>query len=433
MKINDIVFDKEYGIGIINNIEQDIITVLFYSGKKVIYENDFESLKIISEEFIDNINLYVNNLNYNKNEAIKANMFTFKIIDFNNAELNVELSNSDKIKLFFDRYKKVRIIPPYNYYNENIEYIFWQIKEQIDILNLIDEECLEPCNELLSLTKQFIDQFFDFTLFNKLSDLIAAASLNTLIYYCEKTTYLDIKNQLKKYLLFLVANNTRYLESLCAVFQKVPSLHSDLFWALKRGHYFNDTNYALNASILLLRENKNYEWAKIALSDNNYSHVLDHERLEHDIFIAVIKEASDTLPYWDLYKGIFRIHFLDDLILENSNKENIIKILENKKVEKISEDTALKLDIDTLIKYANLTDSHVRESYINKYKDELLEKEPKKVIDLLMIQADKWYCFNTNLIDEANEYLPDNKYLKAFINDALINHRFFVPNNIEEE
>ena len=132
------------------------------------------------------------------------------------------------------------------------------IKEDVKKLDSFSEQAIMLVNNHIETEDNFY--FFLNDKVNELSNLIPKATITELITFCERIQFLDIDYKYKKYLWLLVANNTPYLESLCTAFMDNSPIKEVLLWVANKSNYVNHSNYLLNTSIKLLRENNEYEW-----------------------------------------------------------------------------------------------------------------------------------------------------------------------------
>lgn len=429
MKINDLVLDKYYGIGIVTQVNDEKILVTFDLLTQISYEKDNKSLKLLEERIIKFLNKYCVYGNYSKGDIIIAKEVKYTNLEIENDMISFTTNDHRKIKIEINPLHNSFKMISNSYGSYSIaKSVLWLLNEQITMLNNLELTTFKEANYLIKLTLQLVDNFFNLELFKELSAEIEKKEVSHLIIYCQRLMRLELKDAYKTYFLLLVANNTTHLPSLCLAFEDNNEIRGVLLWALKRSTYTYESKFPLNTSIQLLKEDRCFEWVDLIAKKGVYKKILNPSELESKIFQSIIQNAEDVMPYWPLVNDYIYRRYYQNLILNNTNKENLIKLLEQDLVEELDYAAAQKLDLDTFTKYTHLMDRNTRREYVKAHYEELLKVNPKKIIDLLVIPKETWVGYDDErYLMKAVSHLPNNQYLKSFLENGINNRSFFEP------
>ena len=164
------------------------------------------------------------------------------------------------------------------------------------------------------------------------------------------------------------------------------------------------------------------------MGSNGLIKLINPDELICQIFQAIIRNTNNVNMYWSLVDNFIYISDYQSIILNNAKPESVIQLLQQKEVYHLSYEAAKNFDFDTFSKYSNLIDRDSKRKYIKTHHDEIISKEPKKVIDMLVCPNEIWVGYEDNeYIETALSYLPDNKYLNSFIKHGLKKRRFVEP------
>ena len=246
--------------------------------------------------------------------------------------------------------------------------------------------------------------------------------LYSLYLYCKYIFSLNISENLKVYLILLVANNTIHLFSLCFAFNYEEELiFKNLVWALAEYDYSSNKNYMINRSIKLLRENKEFEWVKLMVNGYRLSELIYPNYLSCKIFTEIIKKSKNLVPYWTIdissYQ-FFQAADYEELIFINASNENIRFLLDNGYIKNILQQHVIHMYFETGLKYYHLMIRPARKTFMQMYEEKILKLNPKIIVDMYLSSFEEPFSKEEKNI--IRKYLPnDNQYFSTFIKNIF--------------
>ena len=424
MQVNDIVLVYNNYIGKVTKIENDVATIIFDYKRQRKCSISVDNINVIDDDFIDFILNYDYQV-FDKRPTYKKNVFddTIEKMEYKNHLFDVTFKSYQYTFVLIDSLKKyVKCNTDNSSKCIEIGTTLLYLREKFKYLKLIKENEKANIDDLISLTNEFIDKLFSLDLFHQLCDLITSKDLYSLYLYCKYIFSLNISENLKVYLILLVANNTIHLFSLCFAFDYEEELiFKNLVWALAEYDYSSNKNYMINRSIKLLRENKEFEWVKLMVNGYRLSELIYPNYLSCKIFTEIIKKTKNLVPYWTIdissYQ-FFQAADYEELIFINASNENIRFLLDNGYIKNILQQHVIHMDFETGLKYYHLMIRPARKTFMQMYEEKILKHNPKIIVDMYLSSFEEPFSKEEKNI--IRKYLPnDNQYFSTFIKNIF--------------
>lgn len=425
MNVSDFVVDYDNGLGIITKIENELIYVSFDLITYKTYSINDDKITIVDDDFIDKIKneKYITFLPWIEE---RAQEYMNKISEFSyrNGYFYCNVQGTRKYTVtIYQKYNHIQMkcTCPYNNDCKHSAAALNYLKKQISILPLAINSEKEITRDLIVLTKDFINNFFDFNKYELLCKEIKNLNFEEIAGYCIVVFNLDISIEYIRYILLIIANNTIYLEKLNNYFiNSSYYLIKEVFqWVLKRKNYSKEYNYIYNQSVVLFNNKEYLEWIKLVLEKGKIYDLVNSNDIMNSLFIAIIKQTSN---YEDL------IHILNDypnynplkdayitIIFNNVSKEDKRKIVFEKKLIKIDENMINEFSFEEIIGNYKSLNGRTRKKYIYEHIDEIIEADVSIAINMLLYGVRNIYLSDLTQISTLINRFPKNKYLKKYI------------------
>lgn len=428
MKVNDIVLDKKQKLGIISKIENHKITVSYDVLETYEYDEVGSKLTVLDEALIDFIHQTVAQMGKTGNNFYDIYNSKITGINYQNKILTIHAYQNGHFQITVDYQNKITKSNTENkrYYTHQIISALSRFLEQINFLKSIKID--EPSNidDLNKATTELKKHFFDFSLFNQFVSLIQQKGLKELYLYCNKLGQSRLDPDYKSYFLFLVSTSTNYVRQLCfALSNHTQEAFEVFYWTLAQSNYTQNEKYIVYSSIQMMKEKRYEEWVQMTFIKGKEDKLVDGRETINKIFKAIINKTTNIMFYWkviDCYCMFYEKNYYADLIFTYASLENKIVLLENDCITTIGDHAAVEFDLDAFLKYHHLMTYSAIRRCINKYFKELMDRNPKRIVDIL-IHPSKGSLSSEDMaiLKKVLPHIPDSKYLQTFLNAISFN------------
>lgn len=428
MKKNDIVLDKNQGIGIITKIENQKIFVQFNSLNKIVYNINNTLLTIIDNEFISYINsIYRESLINNKKTIDEIERSLFSEFSYVNGCFSCNINETPKVRTFIDSNSlhNLKCTCKIGGHCIHTDMLLGYIKESLDYFKgNFGEEDIEQ-DSLNKLTKDLINNFCDLLLFNQLCNEIRKATVNQLCQYLIYIYELEKNSFYAKFFILLVTNNTSKIVEIDEYFTKTKymDIKYTLSWFLYRKNYTKDINYLLNNAIVCFKENRFIDFVESVFNTGNVTKIIEADKIFNKLFKTVVKNISSIDPLLEivnqtkLYDYELKLYF-SQIFISTTNENKKMMVFE-KRLLPITMEMVSFFDLKDIINNYELVDKDIKYSFLNKYIEDIIKINPDIALNMIISPDEKITNYEWKQMSNLVDVLPNNVFLKEYIQNIM--------------